>query len=82
MESKPNSNAVSGRIQRLVRHALQQVLDYRHGKGKFNLSHLNFYERANAAHDLWQEVEDDIRQAIKIIETNAQIDTSHTNKTL
>jgi hypothetical protein len=57
-------------LPRLVRHALQQVLDYRHGKGRFNLQHLNFYERDNAAHDLWQEVEDDIRQAIQIIETN------------
>jgi hypothetical protein len=59
-------------LPRLVRHALQQVLDYRHGKGRFNLSHLNFCERDNAAHDLWQEVEDDIRQAIQIIETNDQ----------
>ena len=61
-------------MERIVRHALQQVLDYRHGKGRFNLSHLNFYERDNAAHDLWQEVEDDLRQAIKIIETNNQSD--------
>jgi hypothetical protein len=60
-------------VPRLVRHALQQVLDYRHGKGRFNLSHLNFYERDNAAHDLWQEVEDEIRQAIQIIETNAEL---------
>lgn len=76
-----NNAASAGCMARLVRHALQQVLDYRQGKGRFNLSHLNFCERDNAAHDLWQEVEDDIRQAIEIIETNISCPSKTNNIT-
>lgn len=78
-DPEDNNTASAGCMARFVRHALQQVLDYRHGKGKFNLSHLNSYERDNAAHDLWQEVEDDIRQAIKIIETNEGNDAARSH---
>lgn len=51
-------------VERL-RGTLQQVLDYRHGQGKYDLSHItNPHEKANAAHDLWYEVEADIRAAL------------------
>lgn len=57
-------------IRRTVRSALQQVLDYREGKGKFNLSHIaDLNERYNAAHDLWYEVEADVRAAIDALST-------------
>lgn len=53
-----------------VRSALQQVLDYREGKGRFNLSHItDRYERDNVAHDLWYEVEADVRAAIDALST-------------
>lgn len=48
-----------------VRSTLQQVLDYRARKGKFDLAHItDIYERDNAAHDLWYDVESDVRMAI------------------
>jgi hypothetical protein len=44
---------------------LREVLDYRQGKGRFDLSGLAEDERNNEAHDLWQEVENRIREALR-----------------
>jgi hypothetical protein len=54
--------------------ALKQVIDYREGKGRFDLSRLNEYDRANESHDLWQEVECDIRQAIEFLENKNTVE--------
>ena len=43
---------------------LSDVLDYREGRNRFDLSGLPEDERDNEAHDLWQEVENRIREAL------------------
>lgn len=50
----------------LARQALQQVIDYREGKGKFNVSGITDpHARDMEMHDLWYEVESDVRYALE-----------------
>ena len=39
---------------------LLEVMDYRHGAGEYDLSKMNDYDRENARHDKWNELEDRI----------------------
>jgi anti-sigma-K factor RskA len=49
----------------LAKSALQQVIDYREGNGKFNLSHIADPEqRQNEAIELWYQVESDVVWAL------------------
>lgn len=50
----------------LAKRALQQVIDYREGNGRFNLSMISdLAQRHNESLDLWNEVESDVRLALK-----------------
>jgi len=53
----------------LAKTALQQVIDYREGNGRFNLSHIeDLARRHNDSLDLWYDVEADVREALKALD--------------
>jgi hypothetical protein len=41
-----------------------EVLAYHEGRGKYNFSHLNPYDRENAAFDAWQEIKAELKHAL------------------
>jgi hypothetical protein len=41
-----------------------EVLAYHEGQGKYNFSHLNPYDRENAAFDAWQEIKAELKRAL------------------
>lgn len=50
---------------RLLAGLLQKVIAYYEGQGKYNFSHLSNYDRDNAAFDAWQEIRQEIKEALK-----------------
>lgn len=61
-------NAEQTQIE-LAKKALQQVINYREGNGRFNLSHIgDLAKRHNESLDLWYEVEADVRDALKALD--------------
>lgn len=48
-----------------AKRLLQEVLDYRHGKGQYNFSHLPEYSRETAAFDAWIKVESKIKDFLE-----------------
>jgi len=48
----------------IMREALELVLGYREGKGRFRFAGMPRQERENAAFDAWQEVEAKVREAL------------------
>lgn len=55
---------------RLLAGLLQKVIAYYEGQGKYNFSHLSDYDRDNAAFDAWQEIRQEIKEALS--DYNAQ----------
>ena len=41
-----------------------KVLAYNEGKGKYNFSHLDSYDRENASFDAWQEIKAELKSAL------------------
>jgi hypothetical protein len=41
-----------------------EVLAYNNGEGKYNFSHLNAYDRDNAAFDAWQDIKQRLKEAL------------------
>jgi len=41
-----------------------KVLAYNEGQGAYNFSHLNAYDRDNAAFDAWQDIKDELKSAL------------------
>ena len=41
-----------------------KVLAYNEGQGAYNFSHLNIYDRDNAAFDAWQEIKAELKSAL------------------
>jgi HEPN domain-containing protein len=41
-----------------------KVLAYNEGQGSYNFSHLNDYDRDNAAFDAWQEIKAELKSAL------------------
>ena len=41
-----------------------KVLAYNEGQGQYNFSHLDHYDRDNAAYDAWQEIKTELKQAL------------------
>ncbi len=41
---------------------LQKVIDYNEGNGKYNLSHMNDYDRKNASYYAWNEIKAEIKE--------------------
>jgi hypothetical protein len=50
---------------RLLAGLLQKVIAYYEGQGKYNFSHLSSYDRDNAAFDAWQEIRQEIKEALR-----------------
>lgn len=50
---------------RLLAWLLQKVIAYYEGRGKYNFSHLSNYDRDNAAFDAWQEIRQEIKEALR-----------------
>jgi hypothetical protein len=49
----------------LLAGLLQKVIAYYEGRGKYNFSHLSNYDRDNAAFDAWQEIRQEIKEALR-----------------
>lgn len=54
----------------LFAELLRRVIAYYEGRGKYNFSHLSNYDRDNAAFDAWQEIRQEIKEALR--DYNAQ----------
>jgi predicted membrane metal-binding protein len=48
----------------MFRELCAEVLAYNEGQGKYNFSHLSFYDRDNAAFDAWQDIRQRIKEAL------------------
>ena len=49
----------------LFAELLRRVIAYYEGRGKYNFSHLSNYDRDNAAFDAWQEIRQEIKEALR-----------------
>jgi len=51
-------------MNNVFRDLCAEVIAYNEGKGKYNFSHLNLYDRDNAAFDAWQDIKLRLKQAL------------------
>lgn len=47
-----------------LKKLLEEVLDYRFGRQKYNFTGLNDYDRQNASFDAWMSLEDKIKKEL------------------
>jgi hypothetical protein len=60
-----NLREVEAVDSRLFVELARKVIMYYQGEGKYNFSHLPRYDRDNAAFDAWQEIRQEIKEALK-----------------
>lgn len=65
---------------RLLAGLLPKVIAYYEGQGKYNFSHLSDHDRDNAAFDAWQEIRQEIKEALR--DYDSQKAKSSTEKSL
>jgi hypothetical protein len=61
----------------IFRELCAEVLAYNEGQGKYNFSHLNPYDRGNAAFDAWQDIKQRIKEALSTPDPMLIADSSH-----
>jgi hypothetical protein len=48
----------------IFRELCAEVLAYNEGRGKYDFSRLNSYDRENAAFDAWQDIKQRLKEAL------------------
>jgi hypothetical protein len=61
----------------IFRDLCAEVLAYNEGQGKYNFSHLDPYDRDNAAFDAWQDIRQRLKAALADCDHLSIADSSH-----